>query len=605
MIPESLLASVAAPARYVGGEWNAVVKDGADALVRFALCYPDAYEIGMSHLGSRILYHAANLRDDTWCERVFYPWPDAVEVLRGKGIALCTLESGTPLSAMDIVGFTLQHELTYTTILATLELGGIGLLAEERGENEPIVIAGGPCAYNPEPLADFIDAFAIGDGEDVIGEICAAVAACKQRGDDRKTTLEALSQLDGLYVPSIHDPQSAHIRKRVVLDFDAAPFPEAPIVPYLEIVHDRLQAEIARGCTRGCRFCQAGMIYRPVRERRLETLLRQIECGIANTGWDEASLISLSCIDYSRIEELVDGIHDRLADQRVSVSLPSLRTDAFSVNLARKVQRVKKSGLTFAPEAGTQSMRDRINKQVSDEDLRTAAEAAFASGWQTLKLYFMIGLPGETDEDVLGIAQMAEAVAQIGRSHLGNRAGRLKVNVSVACFVPKAHTPFQWARQDTAEELIRKQALLRGAIHARAIHLSCHDTRRSLLEGVLARGGRDLGPVILSAYRAGCVLDAWDEQFDFARWEAAFAGHGRSLQAEASRDWDEGAPLPWRHIDCGVSEAFLRREARLARESRVTPDCREGKCVACGVRAIAGECPERPGCPPDGSDQSR
>ena len=591
MISEEFLNNVTGPARYVGGEWNVVMKDAASVLVRFAFCYPDAYEIGMSHLGSRILYHVINSREDTWCERAYYPQPDAVAVLREMNLPLGTLESGDPLADMDIVGFTLQHELTYTTLLGMLELGGISLLSQERAEGAPLVIAGGPCAYNPEPLADFIDAFAIGDGEDVVGEICAAVAAAKQSGASRRILLETLATIPGVYVPAVHDPSQARISKRSVADLDATLFPTAQLVPYLEIIHDRLQVEIARGCTRGCRFCQAGMIYRPVRERHLDTLLDLIQQGIAATGYDEVSLVSLSCADHTQIIPLVDGIHDRLERQRVSVSLPSLRTDAFSVELARKVQRVKKSGLTFAPEAGTQSLRDAINKQVIADDLYEAVAAAFSSGWSTIKLYFMIGLPGETDDDVRGIAELAEEVVSIGRALMGGRAGRLRVNVSVACFVPKAHTPFQWTRQATAEELAAKQALLRDHLRARAIHLSTHDISRSLLEGVLARGGRDVGSVILSAFRSGCVLDAWDEFFDMSKWEQAFADNGRDLYAQAAREWPADAPLPWDHIDAGVTKAFLLREACASEQGRTTADCRTGPCANCGVRDLCGECP--------------
>ena len=597
MISEEFLNRVNGPARYVGGEWNAVMKDPASVLVRFAFCYPDAYEIGMSHLGSRILYHVLNSREDTWCERAYYPQPDAVAVLREMNLPLSTLESGEALLGMDIVGFTLQHELTYTTILGMLDLGGIPVLAAERTEAHPLILAGGPCAYNPEPLADFIDAFAIGDGEDVVGEICEAVGAAKQSGMSRLALLETLATIPGVYVPAVHDPGNARITKRSVADLDATLFPIAQLVPYLEIVHDRLQVEIARGCTRGCRFCQAGMIYRPVRERHLDTLLSTIEQGIAATGYDEVSLVSLSCADHTQIIELVDGIHDRLEKQRVAVSLPSLRTDAFSVDLARKVQRVKKSGLTFAPEAGTQSLRDAINKQVVAEDLYGATEAALASGWSTLKLYFMIGLPGETDDDVRGIAELAEEVVRRGRAQMGGRAGRMRINVSVACFVPKAHTPFQWTRQATAEELAVKQSLLRENLRSRAIHLSTHDISRSLLEGVLARGDRRIGRVVLSAFRAGCVLDAWNEFFDMSKWEQAFADNGLDLYAEAAREWPAEAPLPWDHIDAGVTKAFLLREACASKQGRTTADCRTGPCANCGARELCGECPLSDGAP--------
>jgi len=617
MFPDELLRQVTKPVRYLGREWNAVIKDPSEVLVRFALCYPDAYEIGMSHQGLRILYEVVNRRPDAACERFFHPWPDAAKLLRQRGLPLCSLESGAPLCDFDFVGITLQHELTYTSVLSLLELGGMSPLATERSPGDPLVIGGGPCAFNPEPLADFFDAFVIGDGEEVLDELLDLFLAqppdlrdaARRSPQDRAKLLRRLAQIQGVYVPSGYEVEAAEaghlvpvprdgdfpsrVTKRVVMHLDSAPYPVAPVVPYCETVHDRAEIEPARGCTHGCRFCQAGMIYRPVRERSLQTLIAQAEQIITNTGYDEVSFLSLNCPDYSRIEELVDALHERLADRRVSVSLPSLRVDSFSVGLAERVQRVKKSGLTLAPEAGTQHMRDIINKDVSEDDLTQAATAAFSSGWQRLKLYFMVGLPQETDEDVLAIPETIERVLAIARTELNrNGYGRLRLNVSVASLIPKPHTPFQWLGQSSRAELLDTQRMVRNAVRNRRVSLSFHDVRQSALEAALARGDRRLGPVILSAYRAGAIFDAWSEHFNFDAWLQALADHGLDLDELAQQEIPTEAPLPWDLIDSAVEKDFLREELARAFDGAATRDCRQVGCHDCGITALVGSCPQ-------------
>jgi radical SAM family uncharacterized protein/radical SAM-linked protein len=591
-LSDGQLLQVRNPAQYIGSEFNAVRKAPATGQVRFALCYPDLYTVGMSHVGSQILYHVLNNHPDACCERAFLPDLDAVTALRSAGGRLCTLESGTPLSDLDVVGITLQHELTYSTVLALLDLGGIALPAAERGDSAPLVLGGGPCAYNPEPLAPFFDAFVIGDGEEAVIELAEALRG--HLDAPRQERLKALAQVPGVYVPALHDPALDRITRRVVRDLDTAPHPTRPVVPFVEVVHDRAQVELARGCTRGCRFCQAGVIYRPVRERSPQTVRRLARETIAHTGYDEVSVVSLNCPDYTGIEALLDGLHADLADQRVSIGLPSLRIDTFSVGLAQKVQRVRKSGLTFAPEAGSQRLRDVINKGVTEEDLLEAARAAFAAGWHTLKLYFMIGLPTETDEDLQAIADLVREVARVGRETMGNRAGRMRINVSISTLVPKAFTPFQWEGQIPRAEILRRQGHLRGAIRDRQVSVACHEAEGSVVEAALARGGRQTAQAILNAYRAGAVLDAWGEHFSYLRWERAFADAGMDLETEATRTFDPAQRLPWEHIDAGVSREFLLQERRRAlQEAALTADCRNGDCLGCGMRRLTGA----DGCP--------
>ena len=609
MNTDDLLDEVDGPARYIGCEHNIVEKNPGTVAIRFALCYPDVYEVGTSHVGSQILYHILNNRDDTYCERFFHPWVDAAALLRGSDAPLCSLETRTALSQFHIAGFTLQHELNYPAVLSMLEFGGVRLRASERLPHEPVIIAGGPCAANPEPMALFFDALVIGDGEEVIHDILDLRGRFHLPFDTAAGRADFLSGLDGIegvYVPSLWPvarsagylvaaprPDGRRtVRRRIIENLDAADFPSAPIVPYRETVHDRAQLEISRGCTHGCRFCQAGMTYRPTRERSLQTLRKQANDIIAATGYDEISLTSLSCTDYTRIEELMELLHGDLGDRRVAVGLPSIRVDAFDVELAQKAQRVKKSGLTFAPEAGSQEMRDRINKNVTDDDLTTAVTAALRAGWHRLKLYFMIGLPEETDDDVVAIADTVKRLLQLGRRCLGRKTGKLQFNVSVALYIPKPHTPFQWVAQDTAAEFQRKRALLQEHLAAhKQIKLRCHDPQQAVVEAFLSRADRTAADVIEAAYRAGAILDPWTEHFELSRWDAAAAQHGIDLQERAAAAIPLDAQMPWDHMDMGVTREFLLDELEKSRAGILTPDCRLSACHSCGLQRLVTDCP--------------
>lgn len=599
----AILNRVSKPSRYTGHEWNSITKDHAQVDVTFALAFPDVYEVGMSHLGLKILYHILNRRSDTAAERVFAPWVDMEAEMRAAAIPLHTLETFRPVGEFDVVGFTLQYELSYTNIVNMLDLAGIPLFSAERTEEHPFIIAGGPCAFNAEPIADFIDFFSLGESEEAIEEIAECLAQWKRDGKPggRMGLLAQMAQFEGIYVPAFYDvtyhqdgtlasvtanrPEAKDkIMKRIVKDLETIDYPTKPVMPYLDIVHDRAVIELFRGCTRGCRFCQAGMLYRPVRERKPETLVKLAQQIIDNTGYSEISLTSLSSADYSCLHELVTRLIAQFRDQGVSVSLPSLRIDSFSIQLAQEVQQVRKSGLTFAPEAGTQRLRDVINKGVTEQNLEDAVSSAFQAGWSSVKLYFMIGLPTETDEDIKGIADLAYKVLDMYRNVKGKRGA--KVTVSVSSFVPKSHTSFQWFGQNTTAEIERKQQYLRSLIRDRSISYNYHDARTSFLEGVFARGDRRLSQVVLAAWKSGAKYDGWSEHFRFDVWMKAFAEVGLDPAFYANRERPTEELLPWEHLEAAIHKEYLLREYDRAVAQEATIDCRRDVCGICGV------CPE-------------
>ncbi|MDD4335156.1 MAG: TIGR03960 family B12-binding radical SAM protein [Desulfotomaculaceae bacterium] len=596
---EHILSQVKKPARYTGGEWNSIRKDWDRTEIKTVFAFPDVYEVGMSHLGLHILYDIVNSRRDATMERVFAPWPDMAGQMRDNNLPLFALESQRPIKHFDIVAFTLQYEMSFSNILYMLDLAGIPLLSSQRNEGDPLVIAGGPCAFNPEPIADFIDLFVIGEGEDVINELLDLLLAGKQKKLKKNELLLKAVEIPGIYVPSFYEVsygadgaflgiRPAHpdvperVTKRVVKDLDAAPFPLKPVVPITAAVHDRMMIEVFRGCTRGCRFCQAGIIYRPVREKKPETVLRQAAELVNNTGFDEVSLSSLSTSDYTPVLDVIKAITNEHAGRGVNVSLPSLRADQFSMELAREVQRVRRSSLTFAPEAGTQRLRDVINKGVTEDDLMGAAGAAFKEGWQAIKLYFMIGLPTETDDDVAGIARLAGEVLALGRKS-GVPRKRLKVTVSVSSFIPKPHTVFQWEPQELLGSLRSKQDALSSQTRERGLVLNYHDANLSFIEAVFARGDRRLGNVLIKAFELGCRFDGWSEYFNIKLWLEAFRLAGIDPEAYAYRRFSYDDPLPWSHIDTGVSRQYLVLEHKRAMAGAVTPDCRSGNCPGCGL----------------------
>ncbi|MTI84803.1 MAG: TIGR03960 family B12-binding radical SAM protein [Firmicutes bacterium] len=595
---ERILATVEKPSRYVGGEWNSISKKWDQAEVKMAFAFPDVYEVGMSHLGMQILYKVVNDRPDALMERVFAPWVDMEEKMRAAGLPLFSLESRRSLAEFDVVGFTLQYEMSFTNILNMLDMAGIPMRSSDRKGDNPLVIAGGPCGFNPEPLAPFIDAFVLGEGEEVINAVLDVYLAQKQQQCSRRDTLSALAGVEGIYVPVFYQFEYKQdgtvkefksdslvptvVKKRVVADVNDVPFPTRPIVPHTDVVHDRMMLEVMRGCTRGCRFCQAGTIYRPVREKDPENLLAQAEELVRSTGWDEISLTSLSSSDYSGISEVISGLVDRHSSERINVALPSLRADAFSVELAKEVQRVRRSSLTFAPEAGTQRLRDVINKGVTEENLMEAVTSAFKAGWSSVKLYFMIGLPSETESDLEGIVSLARRVLEAGRN-ISRSKGRLRVTVSASSFVPKSHTPFQWEPQDSLIELQEKQRFLKQRIKGKGLTFNWHEGQVSMLEADLARGNRDLAPVLERAWALGCRFDGWSECFDFSKWEKAFECFGIKPGDYALRRYSHEDVLPWDHLDAGVSKKYLALEHKRALDGVPTVDCRGGKCPGCGI----------------------
>lgn len=599
-IDHEILARVEKPARYTGNEWNMIKKDHLQMKCKVVLAFPDIYEVGQSNLGYRILYHILNKHEETVAERVYAPWVDMEKELRQHELPLTTLESGTPLKDMDIVGFNMQYEMSYTNILNMMDLGKIPLWSQERGDTDPLIIAGGPAVYNPEPLAEFIDFFIIGEAEEVLIEVAEAFIQWKEQGKPggRKGVLQRMATLQGIYVPAFYDvtyhtdgriaaivPHDGYaqerVHKRVIKDMDSVDYPTRPIVPFVEIVHDRIMLEIFRGCTRGCRFCQAGIIYRPVRERSLEKLKQLVQELVDNTGYQEISLTSLSSSDYSCLRELVSTLNETFSAQGISLSLPSLRIDSFSIKLAEEVQKVRKSGLTFAPEAGTQRMRDVINKGVTEENLVEAVKSAYEAGWSAVKLYFMIGLPTEREEDVKGIADLAYKVLDTYTQVTRKRNGKL--TISVSSYVPKPHTPFQWVGQNSITQIEEKQRMLAGLLRDRRISFNWHDAKLSYMEGTFARGDRRMGKVLFTAWKLGCKFDGWSEHFHFDRWMQAFTETGLDPAFYNERERQTDELFPWAHIDAGVTTTFLRREHDAALAGEFTADCRRGTCSSCGV----------------------
>ncbi len=608
-LSDEILLSIEKPARYIGNEVNSVMKDPEQVDIRFAMCFPDVYEIGMSHLGIQILYHMFNERPDVWCERVYSPWPDLDARMRKDNIPLFALESQDPIRAFDFLGITIQFEMCYTNILQVLELSGIPLEASERTEEDPIVIGGGPCVYNPEPIAEFFDIFYIGEGETVYDQLFDVYKKNKAEGKSRREFLEAACQIPGIYVPMFYDAEyqedgTLHsftrnyekapevIEKQVLMDVTHAPYPKAPVVPFIKATQDRVVLEIQRGCIRGCRFCQAGMIYRPTRERDVEELKKWADTMLKTTGYEEISLSSLSSSDYSKLPELINYLMEICPERGVNISLPSLRIDAFSLDVMKKVQDIKKSSLTFAPEAGSQRMRNVINKGLTEEDILEGAGKAFEGGWNKVKLYFMLGLPTETEEDIKGIAHLSEKIAErYYEIPKDQRNGKCQITASSSFFIPKPFTPFQWAPMNRKEEFLEKARIVKAEVRAmlnqKSIRYNYHEADISMLEGVLARGDRRTAKVVLQAYRNGALFDSWSEYFRPEAWEKAFEETGIDPDFYTVRERSVDELLPWDFINAGVSKKFLIREWEQAKAETVTPNCRQ-RCSGCGAKCYGG-----------------
>ena len=604
-LDDEILLSIEKPARYIGNEVNSIMKNKNEVDIRFAMCFPDVYEIGMSHLGIQILYDMFNRRDDVWCERVYSPWTDLDTIMRKEGIPLFALESQDPIREFDFLGITIQFEMCYTNILQILELSQIPLHSCDRAENDPIVIGGGPCVYNPEPLAEFFDLFYIGEGETVYDELLDTYKKCRAEGSTRTEFLEQAARIEGIYVPSFYDAEynedgtlrsfipnnicaPASVKKQVVMDVTDTVYPMKPVVPFIKATQDRVVLEIQRGCTRGCRFCQAGMIYRPTRGRNVKRLKEYAKTMLTNTGHEEISLSSLSSSDYSDLKELVMFLIDEFKEKAINISLPSLRIDAFSLDVMSKVQDIRKSSLTFAPEAGSQRMRNVINKGLTEEDIMGGASQAFEGGWTKVKLYFMLGLPTETEEDMKEIAHLCEKVARkYYEIPKDQRNGKCQITASSSFFVPKPFTPFQWDAQDTYQQFSEKARLVKSHIARKQIKYNYHDAKLSSLEGVMARGDRRVAKVIYRAWEKGCRFDSWSEIFDFGKWMEAFeeTGVDPAFYANRKRSFDE--ILPWDHISIGVSKQFMINERKKAEMAVTTPNCRE-ECSHCGAAAFGG-----------------
>ncbi len=604
---ERILPRVQKPARYTGGEFNQIIKDKTKVDLRLAFCFPDTYEIGMSNLGMSILYHTMNSLDFVWCERAFAPWGDMYEEMKKAGIPLYALESGDSLKDFDVLAFSIGYEMAYTTVLDMLDMAGLPLRREDRKELLPLVFAGGSAAVNAEPIADFMDLFVIGEGEEMNNELLTLLRRAKLEGWSKEDFLLKAAGIQGVYVPSLYEiaykadgtvesiaPKAGapeKVTKRIVIDLDSSPFPTNPIVPSTEVVHDRVNLELFRGCVRGCRFCQAGHIYRPIRAKKPETLIKQGIETLKNTGHQDVTLLSLSTSDYRPLEQLCDGLLEYCESRSIGLSLPSLRADNFSMELMEKLQKVRKSGLTFAVEGGSQRLRDAINKNVTEEDLLNTCAIAFAGGWNSVKLYYMLGLPTETDEDIVGIAEMANQVLHCWRENARNKNRGVKITISTSCFIPKPHSPFQWEEQISKEEYLRRVNLLRSSITARNVTYNWHDAETSVIEAALSRGDRRMSSVIEEVWRQGGRLEAWSDYFSYQRWEEAFRNCGLDMGFYASRERSVDELLPWDMIDVGVRKAHLVHEREQCYASCLSPDCRK-QCSACGAARLmrGGKC---------------